>query len=799
MDSPPSPSPIEASSSTNGSSEHKGDRSPSVKEMVFGALKSGQWVDVLKKYEENAENIQTASITSSKEKVLHIAISHNRSDVAKKLLGFVANGKVIEEMKNDRDNNPLHLAASLGKADMCEAMMGRGPELIECRNMDGETPLFLAALHGRKEAFYTLRQKWIDIQKEDVSIQHYKRNDGNSILHVTILGEYFDLAFQKIKWYPKLATFRNERGHSPLHILALHPSVFRSGCYLNPLDRFIYRCLLVEELDDETEQSLKLITGEQNKKETAHNIPGNYVTCFNALKILGKGLRAATWRFRWCKGKEDIETPQSSKTRGQVDKTEAEEKNRHFPPNYYTCFSLLVFLLDLLLVVCGLGFYRVIKLKEKKRRHVHATQLMKKLVKAADSWEAEDNGSRPSEDSLNNLKDRRIDMYEEFPRASVDGTSNAEAPTGLEEVAKDNEDEINGPKSATMKSSTDPSHRGSAGDQKKEKRKKHVNQMDKKKSAKWDVQASKEKSPFLVAAKMGVIEMVKEILDEFPVALDDMNQEKKNAVLLAVENRQPSVYLYLQKTYRENESVFQKVDCRGNGALHLAATFGPSRPWRIPGAVLQMQWEVKWYQFVKNSMPHQFFTHFNDRRRTPKEVLTKTHKKLVKVASKWLIKTSESCSVVAALIATVAFASATTLPGGVNEEQGTPVFEGKVALDIFIISSLVVLCFSITSLTMFLSILTSRFQVWDFYYNLPSKLMLGLGSLLASIASILVAFCSGHFLSIRNNLRHAIFPIYAATCLFLTIFVVAQFPLYLDLIRSTMAPVPKLSFEMTSI
>ena len=67
---------------------------------------------------------------------------------------------------------------------------------------------------------------------------------------------------------------------------------------------------------------------------------------------------------------------------------------------------------------------------------MHATQLMKKLVKAADSWEAEDNGSRPSEDSLNNLKDRRIDMYEEFPRASVDETSNAEAPTGLEEVAK---------------------------------------------------------------------------------------------------------------------------------------------------------------------------------------------------------------------------------------------------------------------------------------------------------------------------------------------------------------------------
>ncbi|KAJ8634951.1 hypothetical protein MRB53_009218 [Persea americana] len=409
----------------------------SIKEIVFKEVMNGNWESVLDIYMENKENIQTASITSSKETVLHIAISDNRSDMAKRLVGIVGDGNMIKQMRNDQGNNPLHLAASLGQADMCLLMVDRDLELIMTRNMDGETPLFLAALHGRKEAFYTLHYKWSSNKGQHEDFSHCKRNDGNSILHVTILGEYFDLAFQIINWYPELAKFKNERGQSALHLLASHPSAFRSGC--------------------------------------------------------------------------------------------------HF---------------------------------------------------------------------------------------------------GL---------------------------------------------------------------------------------------------------------------------------------------------------------------------FIKDSMPRHFFAHLNNKRQTPKEVLTDTHRELVRVSGKWLTSTAESCSVVAALIATVAFASATTVPGGVKQDEGTPIFEGEPSFDMFAISSLVALCFSITSVTMFLSILTSRYQVWDFYYSLPSKLILGLSSLFVSIASILVSFCSGHFLSIRDKLKFAVFPIYAFTCLPLTLFAVAQFPLYLDLIRSIMAPVPKRSLEVTSI
>nr|POE67228.1 hypothetical protein CFP56_71193 [Quercus suber] len=61
-------------------------------------------------------------------------------------------------------------------------------------------------------------------------------------------------------------------------------------------------------------------------------------------------------------------------------------------------------------------------------------------------------------------------------------------------------------------------------------------------------------------------------------------------------------------------------------------------------------------------MPFHFFQGYNNKGNTSKEIFTKTHKDLVKDGSEWLRSTSESCSVVAALIATVAFASATSPP-----------------------------------------------------------------------------------------------------------------------------------------
>ncbi|PKA57853.1 Ankyrin repeat-containing protein [Apostasia shenzhenica] len=303
-------------------------------------------------------------------------------------------------------------------------------------------------------------------------------------------------------------------------------------------------------------------------------------------------------------------------------------------------------------------------------------------------------------------------------------------------------------------------------------------------------------TPILIAAKRGVKEMVKKILDTFPVAVQDFDSHHKNTILLSVEHRQPQVYKLMLERKTMRESVFGMVDKDGNSALHLAASSSEqSHPWVIPGAALQMQWEIKWYKFVKNSMEPSFFQIYNNKGQTAREIFTIKHEKMVEEGGKWLTNTSQSCSVVAALIATVAFASATTVPGGLDSQTGFPILEGKLAFSIFAISALVALCFSVTSLTMFLSILTSRYQEMDFDKDLPMKLIMGLTSLFLSITAMLVSFCSGHFFVMEDRLKYGALPIYIATCFPVTFFVASQFPLYIDLVKATIAEVPERTYK----
>ncbi|KAJ7977343.1 Ankyrin repeat-containing protein [Quillaja saponaria] len=181
-----------------------------------------------------------------------------------------------------------------------------------------------------------------------------------------------------------------------------------------------------------------------------------------------------------------------------------------------------------------------------------------------------------------------------------------------------------------------------------------------------------------------------------------------------------------------------------------------------------MQGEIKWYE-----------------EKNPGEIFADAHKELVKEGGEWLKSTSKSCSVVAALIATVAFATSSTILGGNQEKTGTPNLQGQPAFNLFAITSMIVLCFSVTALIMFLSILTSQYQLQDFHKEWPWKLLVGLSSLFVSIYSMLIAFFAGHFFLLsESRLRQLAFPLYAVTCLPLTFYAAARFPLYFDLLRA---------------
>ncbi|XP_028758447.1 uncharacterized protein LOC114717476 [Neltuma alba] len=718
----------------------------SIKKELFTFAMKGRWEQVMKMYQDEPR-AHRAKITRSGDTALHLAVSEAKDKVVEEMVRSVSSHwdedqlKKVLQTDNIRGNTALHLAATMGDVRKCEIIAKVEPSLVDCRNGDGETPLFLAAHFGKTKAFLCLhyiRNPNLTDGNTPPYNPNCRRNDGDTILHCAINGDYFDLAFQIIHLYEDLVTSVNEDGLSPLHLLAAKPSAFRSGSRLGRVESIIYHCIYVDQL--KKAEPLKFYT-EVKEDQPAH-FPPNYRVLWDAFNTVIKFKSTVTGPSgkSMAGGKEnepqanskDLENARNPHTAAGAG--ERDHGSRLFPANYRTCFNFVRFFYLALLVILGEGSSKLNKIRRKKEKHTWSVQIMHALLNRASDYEYEDNGSKPDDSPI--LED--LPSFGFKPSPAKDG--------GVEECEK-----------------------------------------------------RKKEPPILIAAKNGVIEMVKEIRRLFPVAIYDENEEKKNIVLLAVEKRQPHVYKLLLENNFFKESLFRQVDHEGNSALHLAAKSGSHEPWRISGAALQMQWEIKWYEFVKNSMPPHFFAHYNKSYKTPKQIFTETHSELVQKGGEWLTKTSESCSVVATLVATVAFTSSTAVPGGLEEATGRPLLRAERAFDLFTISSLVALCFSIIATIMFLSILTSRYQEFDFNRDLPKKLILGMSSLFMSIASMLMSFCAGHFFVLKDQFQDAALPIYLLTSFPVTLFALAQFPLYFDLLKTTLKKVPQRSYKATPV
>ncbi|KAI9110665.1 hypothetical protein K1719_018531 [Acacia pycnantha] len=85
---------------------------------------------------------------------------------------------------------------------------------------------------------------------------------------------------------------------------------------------------------------------------------------------------------------------------------------------------------------------------------------------------------------------------------------------------------------------------------------------------------------------------------------------------------------------------------------------------------------------------------------------------------------------------------------------------------------------SLISVMMFLSILTSPFQMQEFHKSLPRKLTMGFTLLFISLTTTLLAFGSTILLIIRvENKKWSSSLLYSATFLPVTLFGLTQFPI----------------------
>ena len=147
-------------------------------------------------------------------------------------------------------------------------------------------------------------------------------------------------------------------------------------------------------------------------------------------------------------------------------------------------------------------------------------------------------------------------------------------------------------------------------------------------------------------------------------------------------------------------------------------------------------------------------------------------------------ETASSCTVVGALILTIMFAAAITVPGGNKQDSGFPMFLNEKVFMLFIISDALSLLSSSTSLLMFLGVLTSRYAEEDFLRSLPIKMMIGLSTLILSIATMMITFCASLFIILPGK-SWVVIPVICLASVPVTLFAWMQLRLLIDMVIST--------------
>ncbi|KAM1041973.1 hypothetical protein ACFX2I_031041 [Malus domestica] len=188
-----------------------------IKKYLFQIAMRSKWEAVVRSYWLN-KKAHGAKITKSGDTALHVAVSDGQEEHVNELLNQITVKEL--EIQNERGNTPLHIAAWMGNETMCSCLANAHPSLVTTFNVDNETPLFLAAVYGKKDAFLCMHHIYIPTLDDPRKRYNYcTRNNGDTILHCAISGDNFDLAFQIIHLYEDLVNSVNAQGFSPLHLL----------------------------------------------------------------------------------------------------------------------------------------------------------------------------------------------------------------------------------------------------------------------------------------------------------------------------------------------------------------------------------------------------------------------------------------------------------------------------------------------------------------------------------------------------------------------------------------------------
>ncbi|CAN8269081.1 unnamed protein product [Cochlearia groenlandica] len=284
------------------------------------------------------------------------------------------------------------------------------------------------------------------------------------------------------------------------------------------------------------------------------------------------------------------------------------------------------------------------------------------------------------------------------------------------------------------------------------------------------------------AVENGILEYIEETMRHYPDIVWFKDSYGLNLFFYAVSQRQEKIFSLIYQMGAKKNILATAWDKLHNNMLHHAAYRAPaSRLNLIPGAALQMQRELQWFKEVERLVQPKHRKMVNlKQKKTPQALFTDQHKDLVEQGEKWMKETATSCTVVAALITTMMFSSAFTVPPSLDTNH-------KLFM-IFIITDAISLFTSCISLLMFLGILKSRYREEDFMRSLPTKLIVGLACLFLSMATMMVSFVVTLMALVGRNMPWVSAQFMLLAAVPVGMFGVLQFPVLLEIFCSTYFP-----------
>ncbi|XP_034915282.1 uncharacterized protein [Populus alba] len=294
----------------------------------------------------------------------------------------------------------------------------------------------------------------------------------------------------------------------------------------------------------------------------------------------------------------------------------------------------------------------------------------------------------------------------------------------------------------------------------------------------------KEHIPLFIATIHGIEEIVGEIINQYPHAVELLNEEGQSILDVAVKHRQKNIFSLVKHQKVPLARLHRVVDKKGNTLLHHVADMEHYRGGTKPGPALKLQEELQWFEQVEKVIPSHYVTLRNDDGKAADELFKESHQDQLKNAQTWIKETTQSCSTVAALVATVVFAAAYTVPGG-SDKNGTPNFIDSPYFLVFTVSDVLSLASSLTSLVVFLSLLTSPFELQEFHISLPRKLLFGFTFLFFAVITTMLSFGATILILIQSEKKLTTLLLSIAAFLPVLVFAIMQFRLYVSFMGST--------------